>query len=69
MRDEVVVEYVDLCERLAATEIVERADQPLYDRLDHLWYLEMSDDERDEAEDRLVAGARAWHNARHHEEP
>jgi hypothetical protein len=65
-RVRIVMEYVDLCELLAATGSVnEDIEQDLYARLDQLWYVELSDDERHEAEDRLVARARAWHDARH----
>ena len=65
MRDVIVVEYVELCEQLAAASLVgEAAEQALYSMLDQLWHVEMSDVERREAEDRLVAKARAWHDAR-----
>jgi hypothetical protein len=66
MNDDVITEYVDLCEQLAATELLDNqtAEAQLYDRLDELWYTVMTDDEHDEAEDRLVAKARAWHDAR-----
>jgi hypothetical protein len=66
VRDAVVTEYVELCEQLAAVESVdEDADQDdLYARLDQLWYVEMLDDERAEAEERLVVKASVWHAAR-----
>jgi len=67
VRDAIVTEYLELCEQLAAAELVdEDADhQALYARLDQLWYVELLDDERYEVEDRLVAKARTWHDARH----
>jgi hypothetical protein len=65
-RARIVTEYVDLCEQLAAIESVdEDAEQDLYARLDQLWYVEMTADEQHEAEDRLVAKARSWHDTRH----
>jgi hypothetical protein len=70
VRDEVVTEYVELCEQLAAAASIEEdAEERLYGRLDQLWYVEMMDDERAEAEDRLVARARTWHDARRREDP
>jgi hypothetical protein len=70
VRDEVVTEYVELCEQLAAAASIEEdAEERLYGRLDQLWYVEMMDDERAEAEDRLVARARTWHDARRSEDP
>jgi len=65
-----VDEYVELCERLAAIELLDhqRAEWILYKKLDCLWYAEMSDEERAEAADRLVSRARAWHDARRAED-
>ncbi len=70
MNDDVIIEYVDLCEQLTATELLDNqtAEAQLYGRLDELWYSVMTDEERDEAEDRLVAKARAWHDARRTED-
>jgi len=66
MNDDVITEYVDLCEQLTAIELLDHAtaEAPLYARLDELWYVVMTDEDRVEAEDRLVAKARAWHDAR-----
>jgi hypothetical protein len=74
MRDAIITEYVELCERFAAADLVdegtvleladEDAEQAFYARLDQLWYVEMSFDERDEAVERMVPKARAWHDAR-----
>jgi hypothetical protein len=72
MRGAIVTEFVDLCEQIVAAELVEPAndaEQALYGRLDQLWYVEMADDERYEAEDRLIAKARAWHDARRAVDP
>jgi len=70
MRDAIVTEYVELCEQLAAAEMIDDdAGQALHGRLDQLWYVEMTENERFEAVDRLVAGARAWHDARRAGDP
>ena len=54
-----VVEYVDLCERVAAEALLaEEAESRLYERLDQLWHAEMSEDDRAEAHDLLAAKAR-----------
>lgn len=70
MRDAIVLEYVELCEQLAAAEMVDDdAEQALYGRLDQLWYVEMAENERFEAVDRLVDRARAWHDDRRSSDP
>jgi len=73
MRESIVTEYVELSARLAslATDADVEAEERLYTRLDRLWYAEMTDNERREAERRLEAlGAsdRAWHDARRMED-
>lgn len=61
MSDAAVAEYVDLCEQIAAEALfAEEVEQRLYDRLDRLWYAEMSVADREEAAARLVAKASAW---------
>jgi len=61
MSDGVVTEYVELCEQIAAEALfAEEVEQRLYDRLDQLWYAEMSAADREEAAGRLVAKASAW---------
>jgi len=71
MNDDAITEYVDLCEQLTATELLdhETAEAQLYARIDELWYAVMTEEERAEAEDRLVSKARAWHDARRVEDP
>lgn len=66
MSDAVVIEYLDLYEQIAVEALFAEAavEQRLYDRLDQLWYAEMTDAHRREAEDRLAAKGRAWHTAR-----
>ncbi len=59
-----VVEYVSLCEQLAAVVPRDRASEDrLYDRLDCLWYVEMTSEDRDEAEARLAAKDRSQDDA------
>jgi len=70
MNEAIVIEYVDLCTRLAALD-AETEDQ-LYARLHQLWYAEMTAADRAEAERRLAAvdsKDRAWHDARRIEDP
>jgi hypothetical protein len=64
--DTIVSEYLDLCEQIAVEALFAEAAvaQGLYDRLDRLWYVEMTDAHRREAEVRLAAKGRAWHTAR-----
>lgn len=70
MNDAIVTEYVELSEQIAAEVIFsERAEQRLYDRLDQLWYVEMSEDDRVEVQDRLRAKAQAWSTSRRAEGP
>ena len=60
MSESAVVEYVDLCERVAAEALLaEEVEARLYARLDQLWHAEMSEDDRAEAHDLLAAKARA----------
>ena len=70
MNEAIVIEYVDLCTRLAALDA--ETEEQLYTRLDQLWYAEMTDADRTEAEKRLTAldsKDRAWHDARRTEDP
>lgn len=70
MREAIVVEYVELCEQIAASESLDEvADQALYGRLDQLWHVEMAENEQFEAEDRMVEKARAWHDAHRAKDP
>jgi len=49
-----VTEYVDLRSQIAAEALfAEEVEQRYYDRLDQLWYVEMTDAERDEAQRQL----------------
>jgi vacuolar-type H+-ATPase subunit C/Vma6 len=61
VNDAAVTEYVELCEQIAAQSLFSEGDeQKLYDRLDRLWYREMSAVERSEAQQRLRMKAQAW---------
>ena len=53
MNEALVTEYVELRARLAALDA--ETEQRLYVRLDQLWYAEMTEADRSEAERRLVA--------------
>lgn len=70
MNDDLITEYVELCEQLAATELLDgqTAEPTLYERLDQIWNDELTDEERREVDDRLVAKARQWHDARRTED-
>ena len=62
MNEALVTEYVELCVQLAA--LVVETEESFYTRLDQLWYAEMTDVDRAEAEQRLNklgAADRAWH--------
>jgi len=60
-----VTEYVDLCALVAAEALfAEAVEQRHYDRLDRLWYVEMTDADRDEAQRQVAAQARAWDEER-----
>ena len=52
MSETCVVEYVALCARLSALDA--EAEAQHYGRLDELWYVEMTADDRVEAEKRLA---------------
>ena len=70
MNETIVVEYVELCARLASLDA--EAEAQHYGRLDELWYVEMTADDRVEAEKRLAEIGnkdRAWHDARRTEDP
>jgi hypothetical protein len=62
VNEAVVVEYVELCEQLAAISHDAADERGLHDRLDRLWYDAMSEDDRAEAERRL--GTRVSEQAR-----
>ena len=66
MSEASIAEYIDLCSQLASVAPDEVAEQRLYNRLDRLWYVEMSSSERIAAERMLAAKADslAWHVAR-----
>jgi hypothetical protein len=50
MKSTIVTEYVNVYTRLATeSPIAEDVEQQLYARLDQLWYMEMSADDRDAA--------------------
>ena len=70
MNDAVVSEYVALCEQLTTpgSSLDLATEERLYARLDQLWYLEMSGEDREAAEGRLSAAARADHDDRRREE-
>lgn len=70
MNDDLITEYVELCEQIAATELLDglTSEAPLYERLDQIWCEELTDEERRETEERLVAKARQWHDARRAED-
>jgi len=79
MNEPIVVEYVELCVRLASLcarlatlDADAAAEAQHYGRLDELWYVEMTADDRVEAEKRLAEIGnkdRAWHDARRTEDP
>jgi len=79
MNETIVVEYVELCARLASfcarlasLDADAGVEAQHYGRLDELWYVEMTAADRAEAEKRLtVIGNkdRAWHDARRTEDP
>lgn len=49
-----VTEYVDLCAQITAEALFSKeVEQRYYDRLDQLWYAEMTQADRYEAERRL----------------
>ena len=54
MNETIVVEYVELCARLASLDADAEAEAQHYGRLDELWYVEMTADDRVEAEKRLA---------------
>jgi hypothetical protein len=52
-----VAEYVDLCKQLAAKALPSKeVEQRFCDRLDQLWYAEMSEADRTEAQKRIAQG-------------
>ena len=70
MNEQLVIEYVELCARLASLDA--ETEQRFYARLDQIWYAEMTAADRAEAEKRLsVLGSkdRGWHDARRTEGP
>lgn len=65
MNDVVIAEYVELSEQIAAEALFsERTEQKLCDRLDQIWYAEMSAEDRIEALRQLRDKARAWDTVR-----
>lgn len=68
MSDAIITEYVELCEQIAAEALfAEEVEQRLYDRLDRLWYAEMSAADREEAVNRLNSKAHVWDAAQRKE--
>ena len=54
MNEAIVTEYVELSGQITAEAMFSReVEQRHYDRLDHLWYAEMTDVDRAEAQRRL----------------
>ena len=65
MNEDIVTEYVELCAQLSGLDV--DTEERFYARLDRLWYLVMSTEDRAEAERRLSKlgnGDRAWHDGR-----
>ena len=65
MNEALVTDYVELCAQLAALDV--ETEERFYARLDQIWYAEMTEADRSEAERRLSAlGSkdRAWHDER-----
>lgn len=63
MNPSLVAEYVDLCGQITAEAMFSKeVEQHYYDRLDQLWYSEMTQAERDEAQRRLHAPAGKAHD-------
>lgn len=61
MNTEAITEYLELSEQIAAEALFsEQTEQKLCDRLDQIWYAEMSEDDRAEALRQLRDKARAW---------
>ncbi len=54
MNNAAIIEYVNLCDQLEAALLTDQEGR-LYDRLDQLWYSEMTEDDRIEADRRLAA--------------
>lgn len=70
MDEACVTEYVKLCTQRAALFVDEETASRLCDRLDRIWYAEMTVADRMEVERRLAATNvqdRAWHTAHHTE--
>lgn len=70
MNEPIVIEYVELCARLASLDA--ETEQRFYTRLDQIWYVEMTEADRAEAEKRLTtlgSKDRGWHDARRTEDP
>jgi hypothetical protein len=60
VNEAIVIEYVELSGQITAQAMFSReVEQRFYDRLDQLWYAEMTDDDRVEAQRRLSAPAKA----------
>jgi hypothetical protein len=66
VNDAAVTEYLSLRERIVVEALFAEAavEQELYDRLDRLWYTEMTADDRREAEVQMAEKARAWRESR-----
>ena len=72
MSDPLVTEYVKLCSQRTRLFVDEETERRLYDRLDRIWYAEMTVADRLEVERRLAATNaqdRAWHTAHHTDNP
>jgi hypothetical protein len=68
VNDDRISEYVRLCGQIAALDA--DVEFRAYARLDDLWYMQMTDVDRAEAEKRLSQAAvpQAWHKQRRTEE-
>ena len=63
MNSVLVTEYVDLCAQITAAAMFSKeVEQHYYDRLDQLWYSEMTQADRDEAQRRLHVPAGKRHD-------
>lgn len=63
MNEALVIEYVELNGQITTEALFSKeVEQHYYDRLDQLWYVEMTQADRDEAQRRLHAPASKHHD-------